>query len=245
MAIDILVVQNTVLDPAGVVGDELVRSGARLVVWLPEQQAIPPQGEYGGLLIMGGPMGAYDDDEFPHLRQTVDLILHFHRQGKPVLGICLGAQLIARAFGSRVYPHHTPELGFVPVQAIDGLAAEPWLRHCPADLHLMQWHFDTFDLPAQATLLMANSTCYHQAFRIGSNIYGFQFHLEVTAEIIAGWQAMESEWIQTHYPGLGQQFQTQFQTHGAQSAHFARDVARAWFSLISTPAAVLAQRTEG
>jgi len=233
---EILVVQNTALDPAGILGEELVHCGAQLVTWLPEQQSVPPAGNFAGLIIMGGPMGAYDDDSFPHLRQTVDLIQRFYREDKPVLGVCLGAQLIARAFGSPVYPHSTPELGFTPVNVVDSTATEPWLKDCPADLQLMQWHFDTFDLPKSATLLMTNGTCQNQAFRIGTKIYGFQFHLEATAEIIAEWQTMENEWIQTHYPGLAQQFQTQVQAYGEPAIAFARQVAQAWFALLPTPA---------
>ncbi len=234
----VLVIQNTVLDPTGILGEELTNCGAQLATWLPEQHPQPPVGDYAGLIIMGGPMGAYDDEQFPHLRQTVDLIQQFHQADKPILGVCLGAQLIARAFGSQVYPHSTPELGFTPVAVVDVTASEPWLQDCPADLQLMQWHFDTFDLPASATLLMENSTCRNQAFRIGTKIYGFQFHLEATADIIASWQAMESDWIQANYPGLAEQFQTQVQAHGAQSMAFARQVAQAWFALLPTPAAL-------
>ncbi|MEM6518763.1 MAG: gamma-glutamyl-gamma-aminobutyrate hydrolase family protein [Cyanobacteria bacterium P01_C01_bin.70] len=236
----VLVVQNTALDPAGVLGDELTNCGAQLVIWSPDEQPVPPTGDYAGLVIMGGPMGAYDDAEFPHLRPTVYLIQQFYREDKPILGVCLGAQLVARAFGSRVYPHSTPEIGFTPVTVADVTAQEPWLKNCSADLKVMQWHFDTFDLPESATWLMTNETCRHQAFRIGSKIYGFQFHLEVTAEIIAGWQAMESAWIQANYPDLGPQFQRQIQAYGAQSAVFARQVAQAWFALLSTPAALSA-----
>lgn len=234
----VLVVQNTALDPVGVLGEELINRGAQLVTWLPEQQPAPPAGDFAGLMIMGGPMGAYDDEQFPHLRRTVDLIGQFHQADKPILGVCLGAQLIARAFGSQVYPHSTPELGFTPVTVVDPTAKEPWLRELPADLQLMQWHFDTFDLPAAATLLMANETCRNQAFCIGTKIYGFQFHLEATAEIIAGWQAMESEWIRANYPDLGQKFQTQVQLYGERSAGFARQVAQAWFALLPMPTAL-------
>lgn len=238
MPTDILVVQNTDLDPIGVLGEELVNCGAQLVTWLPEEQPTPPEGNYTGMVIMGGPMGACDDEQFPHLQQTVDLIHQFHREDKPIMGVCLGAQLIARAFGSRVYPHSVPEIGFTPINVIDATAPETWLQDCASDLQLMQWHFDTFDLPAPATLLMTNEACQHQAFRIGSKVYGFQFHLEVTPAIIAGWQAMESEWIQANYPDLGQLFETQFQAYGAQSMQFARNVARAWFALMPAPTAL-------
>lgn len=236
----VLVVQNVALGPIGVLGEELVNCGAQLVTWLPEQQPGLPSGEYAGLVIMGGPMGAYDDEQFPHLPRIVDLIHQFHQDDKPILGVCLGAQLIARAFGSNVYPHSAPELGFTAVTVADETATEPWLRTCPTDLKLMEWHFDTFDLPEAATLLMTGEFCPHQAFRIGTKTYGFQFHLEATADIIADWQTMQREWLQANYPDLEQQFQTQMQTYGTQSAIFARKVAQDWFALMQTPVATLA-----
>ncbi|MEM8810075.1 MAG: type 1 glutamine amidotransferase, partial [Cyanobacteria bacterium P01_G01_bin.38] len=192
---NILVIQNADHDPIGILGEHLVAQGAHLHTWLAFQQATHPPGDYAGLVILGGPMNAHEDDKFPYLRQIVELIQQFHAEAKPVMGVCLGAQLIARAFGSKVYPHSTPELGFSPLAVVDPTAEEPWLQDCPKDLHLMQWHFDTFDLPPQATLLMTNDVCTHQAYRIGSNIYGFQFHLEVTPDIVSSWLTMKTEWI--------------------------------------------------
>ena len=101
----------------------------------------------------------------------------------------------------------------------------------------MQWHFDTFDLPAQATLLMTNDICPHQAYRIGANIYGFQFHLEVTPDIIADWLSAKSDWIDTHYPQLDQHIQAQVKAHAQGAASFAEQVAQAWLKLIPTTVA--------
>ena len=99
--------------------------------------------------------------------------------------VCLGAQVLVRAFGQRVYKHDILELGFVPVfLSKTSTTEDPLFKGCPDELHLMQWHFDTFDLPKEATLLMYGKRCRNQAYRIGSNIYGFQFHLEVTREIL-------------------------------------------------------------
>ena len=228
---NILVIQNSIRDPVGILGDHLLRSGAELFTWLPEQQVTPPNGDFVGLIILGGHMNAHEDDKYPHLKQVVELIHQFHSENKPIMGVCLGSQLIARAFGSQVYPHSQPELGFSPLAVVKPLALEPWLQDCPTDLHIMQWHFDTFDLPVQATLLMTNDICKHQAYRIGTNIYGFQFHLEVTPEIIADWLAAKSDWIDTHYPHLDQQIQQQIKAHADGAAIFAGKVAQAWLEL--------------
>lgn len=227
----VLVIQNSVRDPIGVLGEHLVKLGAMLFTWLPEQHATPPVGDFAGLIILGGHMNAHEDDNYPYLKHVVDLIHQFHAENKPIMGVCLGSQLIARAFGSQVYPHSQPELGFSPLRVVEPLATEPWLQTCPVDLHIMQWHFDTFDLPVQATLLMTNDICKHQAYRIGTNIYGFQFHLEVTPDIIADWLAAKSDWIDTHYPQLDQQIQEQIEAYADGAATFAEQVAYAWVEL--------------
>lgn len=230
----ILVIQNSVRAPIGILGNHLVSRGATLFTWLPELQSASPQGDFAGLIILGGYMNAHEDDKFPHLKQTVELIHQFHAANKPIMGICLGSQLIARAFGSQVHPHSKPELGFSPLRVVESLAAEPWLQDCPEDLHIMQWHFDTFDLPGQATLLMTNDICKHQAYRIGSSIYGFQFHLEVTPEIISDWLAAKRDWLDTHYPDLAPRIQAQIPVHAPKADPFAAQVAQAWLDLIPT-----------
>ena len=231
----ILVIQNSIRDPIGILGEHLVNQGAELSTWLPEQQPQRPQGEFSGLIILGGHMNAHEDDQYPHLKQVVALIHQFHAANKPIMGVCLGAQLIARGFGSQVSPHSTPELGFSPLKVVDSLATEPWLQSCPVDLHIMQWHFDTFDLPGQATLLMTNDICKHQAYRIGNNIYGFQFHLEVTPDIIADWLTAKSDWIDTHYPNLDREIQEQIKKHANGAATFAEQVAEGWLALCPDP----------
>ncbi|MEO0542069.1 MAG: hypothetical protein AAFZ80_14560, partial [Cyanobacteria bacterium P01_A01_bin.105] len=203
----------------------------------------------------GGAMNAHEDDKFPHLKEVVDQVHGFHQAGKPVMGICLGAQLIARAFGSRVEPHTQPELGFSPLKIIREAVTEPWIKvfekefekefeknfakdwtRDPADgFYSMQWHFDSFNLPSAATLLMTNDHCKHQAFRIGSNIYGFQFHFEVTPQIVNSWLAAKQAWIAAHYPGLDKQIRQQLDQYYPQSSAFAAHVAQGWLDLVPVP----------
>ena len=229
---NILVIQSSYLDPISGLGEHLIAGGARLFTWLPEERDAPPEGAYAGLIVLGGPMNAHEDDKFPHLRATVTLIQQFHAEGKPIMGICLGAQLVARAFGSRVYPHSQPELGFSPLRAIAPAAKEPWLQDFPQDLRIMQWHFDTFDLPAPATLLVTNDICPNQAYRIGNNVYGFQFHLEVTPEVVRNWLSVKSDWIDAHYPTLNRQIEQQLKDCAPAAAQFAQKVARHWLTLV-------------
>lgn len=233
----ILVIQNIAIDPIGVYGEYLRAQGRRLQIWLPQEQPSPPPGDYSGLIVLGGSMNACEDDAFPHLRQVVDLIHQFSDAGKPILGICLGAQLIARAFGGRVYQNPEPELGFTPVYPAATSLAEPFLQSCPPNLHMMQWHFDTFDLPAGAELLMSSDRCRHQFYRIGNNIYGVQFHPEVSPEIVRGWLVANSAWVEEHYPSFPEELEQQLQAHWQQSTEFARQIIQSWCAQL--PAAAL------
>ncbi|MBE9136212.1 type 1 glutamine amidotransferase [Nodosilinea sp. LEGE 07088] len=231
---DILVVQSVEADPVGILGRYLQVKGANLHTWLIAKQLTPPQGTYHGLIVLGGPMNACDDDNFPHLAQVVSLIQQFHWEGKPILGICLGAQLIARAFGSRVYQNEVPELGFTSLFPVEtpGSATEAWLRDYPPGLPMMQWHFDTFDLPAGAQRLLTNDLCRNQAFRIGSNVYGLQFHPEVTPEIVMNWMAFKTDWIEANYPHLFEQLREQLVRHWGNSAQFTEKLADAWYDQV-------------
>ncbi len=240
---DILVVQHVEADPVGILGRYLEVRGAWLHTWLVPQSPTPPHGDYNGLIVLGGPMNACEDNNFPHLARVCDLIRTFHHQGKPVLGICLGAQLIARAFGSPVYPNEIPELGFTPLFPVAG-ADEPWLQDYPAGMPMMQWHFDTFDLPPGAKLLLTNEVCRNQAFRLSKNIYGLQFHPEVTPEIVMDWMAFKTEWIEAPYPQLFVQLHEQLVSHWVQSAQFTERLAYAWYDQVvaSAPTVSLYQQ---
>lgn len=144
-----------------------------------EKADLPPIDAVDFLIVMGGPMSVNDQAEFPWLIPEKHFIRGCIEAGKPVLGICLGAQLIASALGARVYPNHTKEIGWFPVYA------EPTSGSTfpfPAALDVFHWHGETFDLPNGAIRLARSAACENQAFQFGRGVIGLQFHLETTPE---------------------------------------------------------------
>ena len=148
------------------------------------------------LIVMGGPMGVGDasDARWPFLAQEIALLERLVARDRPVLGICLGAQLLARAAGAAVYPASRREVGWAPVRFL-GVDREPALRGIGAQEILLHWHGDTFDLPPGAVHLAATEICPHQAFRIGGRAYGLQFHCELPAETIALWVREDAAYV--------------------------------------------------
>jgi GMP synthase (glutamine-hydrolysing) len=155
------------------------------------------------LIVMGGPMGVADleSSAFPFLKREVELLHNCIAVGSPVLGICLGSQLLAHAAGARVYPmtageQRQYEVGWAPLhfhhEAGDGV-----LSGVPNDATLLHWHGDTFDLPRGAQLLASTETCKHQAFRLGQRSFGLQFHCETSAEDVEAWIAADDGFLAT------------------------------------------------
>src|ERR1700724_3830493 len=129
------------------------------------------------VIVLGAPVGVYEEDKYPFLREELDLLKTRIAAGRPTFSICLGAQLVARALGARVYPSGVKEIGWGPVDLTDAAASTP-LRHL-ARTPVLHWHGDTFDLPRGAVHLASTARCRTQAFSLGSNILCVQFHPEV------------------------------------------------------------------
>jgi GMP synthase (glutamine-hydrolysing) len=136
------------------------------------------------LAVMGAPIGAYEDDIYPFLKAEIALIAAQLKAGKPILGICLGAQLMARALGARVYSGKAKEIGWKPVTLTP--AGESLLAPLK-DVPLLHWHGDTFDLPQGATNLASTEICEHQAFTYGDHALAFQFHPEALGAGFERW----------------------------------------------------------
>jgi GMP synthase (glutamine-hydrolysing) len=139
----------------------------------------------GGLIILGGPMAAYEADRHPFLAAESALIERMLTAGRPMLGICLGAQLIAQALGARVYPGEQREVGWAPVTLTDDGKDDPLFAGSEPTLTVFHLHADTYELPPDAHNLARSGLYEQQAFRWGDLVYGFQFHLEFTDTIIA------------------------------------------------------------
>ena len=147
--------------------------------------AEPDPARYDGLIFMGGAMSV--NDGLPHLEREARWIAQAVEVGRPVLGVCLGAQLIAKALGASVYRNPVKEIGWFEIELTGEGAADPLFAGVGPRETVFQWHGETFDLPPGARWLASSTACCHQAFRIGSSAYALQFHLEVTPEMIADW----------------------------------------------------------
>jgi len=142
---------------------------------------------YCGLIVLGGPMNADEFARYPFLayeRQWIRAALDVEL---PILGICLGSQLLARTLGSRVEAKPVKEIGWYPIQCTPQSADDPLFRHLGDQPTVFQWHGDGFELPPGAVRLAGSKLCTQQAFRYGPSAYALQFHLEVTAEMIDRW----------------------------------------------------------
>jgi len=144
-----------------------------------------PRGTADAYISMGGPMSA--NDNLPWLKREMDILERAAAEGIPVLGVCLGSQLIARALGARVFRNPEKEIGWHPVHWTPAAARDPLFNSLADPEMLFHWHGETFDLPTGAEWLAWSHRCRHQAFRCGRHVYGLQFHLEVTAHMITGW----------------------------------------------------------
>jgi len=132
------------------------------------------------LVVMGGPMSVNDEDRFPWLVAEKQFIWDAIAKSKPVLGICLGAQLIAGALGTGVYSNKAKEIGWFPVHGIK--SNDQSIFEFPESIKVFHWHGETFDLPSGATLLAKSDACENQAFQVGKSVIGLQFHLETTPQ---------------------------------------------------------------
>ena len=229
---NILVVQQQNLGGPAAFGAALEARGARLDIRNHQASDTLPSdsGGHDALLVLGGSMNALEDAAYPYLAKSVALIRDFHGRAKPVLGICLGAQLIARAFGGSVYVMDAPELGFVEITPNGGAAADPLLGGLDGPRPLMQWHYDSFDLPPAAELLATSPTCRNQAFRLGETTHGLQFHFEVTRALVEGWLASSSGEMpdDTTHGDFKARIGGELERHMDDSLAFCRDIAARW-----------------
>jgi len=150
-------------------------------------EAVPNIEKYDGLIILGGPMCVDQTDSHPHLLTEIAAIQEAMEQQMPVLGICLGAQLIAKALGAHVRKNPVKEIGWYDVTPTEAGTRDPLFNCFQGTEKIFQWHGDTFDIPHGAEHLASSTDCANQAFRYGDRTYGLQFHLEVDEALIQRW----------------------------------------------------------
>ncbi|GAB4128389.1 MAG: type 1 glutamine amidotransferase [Thermogutta sp.] len=140
-----------------------------------------------GLVVLGGPMNVDETRTYPFLKKEIQWIQQALTCQVPILGICLGAQLLAKTLGARVYPNAVKEIGWYDIHLTEASGDDALFLGLPGELVTFQWHGDTFDLPQGAVLLAFGPQCRHQAFRFGTHAWGLQFHPEMTVEMIDAW----------------------------------------------------------
>lgn len=149
--------------------------------------AQPGLNGYNGLVVLGGPMNVDQECICPHLKTEVALIQDAIQRKMPILGICLGAQLIAKALGAAVKKNKEKEIGWYDLKLTAAGSKDPILKHFKKTEKIFQWHGDTFEIPKSAVKLASSPSCANQAFRYHDNVYAFQFHMEVDERLIERW----------------------------------------------------------
>ena len=173
---------------AGVFGDVVEERGHTLEEWsLAWDKPLPrPLDDYGGVLVFGGAMHADQDDHHPWLRDENMFLQRLLTQRIPVLGVCLGAQLLAKAALAPVFPAPEPEIGWADVELTEAAADDPLFSRLPRRFESFQWHYYTYEVPAGAAELARSRVCT-QAFRLGESAWAIQFHAEVTLQQVESW----------------------------------------------------------
>jgi len=235
----VLSVMHSDISPAGLIGECVLRAGGSLEEINPMHGDLLPETHepFDGILVLGGAMAADDDANHPHYPRLLELIRGFHEAGKPAMGICLGAQFFARAFGGTVRRHHELEIGFTELRATEAGRRDALLGGLAPAPRLMQWHQDTFDLPPGAELLMTGERCRNQAFRLGRTTYAFQCHLETTKPIVRSWVRSSQQSLERERPEFLVDIERQMAAHQAAQSAFTRRVGERWVELArSAPA---------
>ena len=185
----VILLQHAACEPPGMIEDALAAKGLSLHRVLAENGDPVPQkiGGAAGLVVLGGSMGVRDYEQYPFLREEGRLIMQAVAQNVPVLGVCLGAQLVASVLGAAVGRNTQPEIGWHPVRLTAEGARDPLWDGVSQTWTGFHWHGDCFETPPGAVSLASSALTPCQAFRYGRAVYGFQFHLEVTEVMIRDW----------------------------------------------------------
>ena len=229
----VAVIDNTEVSHLGQVGVALREANAEIEVFRPwNGQALPDGSYHDALVVLGGEQNALADDTHPYLPELTRLMRRMGQAGKAVLGICLGAQLLARAHGAQNLVGTAPEFGWHGVRVTEAGRRDPVLSVVGAEFPIFQWHIDTFSLPEGATRLVENPAVANQGFRIGRASYGMQFHFEASRPVVEDWNRDFPETVERIRPGWLSDYPVLAAEHGPAADAAGLAIARAWVSLI-------------
>ncbi len=187
----VIILKNTPDEGPGTIEDFLISRGIRYKMVNLSTESCPNPKGFDTLILMGGPMSANDINRYPYLNTEIRFLKEFINDDKKVLGICLGSQLIAKVLGAKVYKGSVPEIGWYNIEITSEGKKDPvFSRLIPnnsSSIKVFQWHEETFDLPNKAVKLASSDLYPVQAFRYRDTIYSFQFHIEVTDDMIYEW----------------------------------------------------------
>lgn len=236
----LLVFQHVAAEPLGTLDPLIRRRGHRIRFKNFERHpdASLNVDRYRGLIVLGGPMNVDEQPQRAHLRNEAHAIEAMLKQGKPVLGICLGAQLLAHVLGAAVPRNKVKEIGWYPLHKTEAGLADPVLAPLAATTPVFQWHGCRFDIPRDAVHLARSEACEQQAFRYADNAYGFQFHLEMDERLIERWLATPAYREELAEAGLAHDehaIRRHTQSHIAQLQAQAEGVFNNFLDLVGRP----------
>ncbi len=230
----VLVVQNFDSEGLGQVGTALAEAGAELDLRRPYNgEALPESAaNHDAVIVLGGGQNALDDETCPYFPSLLGLMRDFGDADKALLGICLGSQLLARAYGGQNMLGAAPEFGWRNVSLTGAAETDPVLGAAPESFPIFQWHDDTFTLPEAAVRLAGSDVASNQAFRVGRAAYGIQFHFEADRPLLRQWNTAFAGYLAERQPDWTGRFEAEAALHGPAADAVGLALARAWVAVI-------------
>jgi len=230
----VAVVENMEKTPLGTLGRALDEAGAEVDLFRPWQDGVLPSGtdDHDGLIVLGGKQSAVDDAAYPYLPALAVVMRRFGDADKSVLGVCLGSQLLARAYGGDNILGSAREFAWTPLDVTPAGAADPLFRGLGDRFESFQWHVDTFSLPDDAVRLVSGSAVANQCFRIGRAAYGVQFHFEASVEVVESWLVQYRDIAEQMAPGWLDRYPEMAERHAAAADRAGHAIARAFLRTV-------------
>jgi GMP synthase-like glutamine amidotransferase len=230
----VAIIENMAGTPHGQLGVALEEAAAEMhVIRAYAGEPLPRDAaDHDALVVLGGEQNALDDALYPYLADLTLLMKAFGDAGKAVMGVCLGSQLLARAYGGENVLSGPPEFGWQDISLTEEGVSDPLLAGLEKTFPIFQWHCDTFTLPPGATRLATNGATRNQAFRIGRAVYGTQFHFEASTAVVDGWCQAFPASVERMSPGWLENYRDHRGLRAEMADAAGLEIARAWVRLI-------------